>query len=179
MNPGARDATVPVDTKPYKIDRPLYFGEKSKHWQNGGVAFLENDPRPGFFSYGRIYKITNEQFDDVVLQENGLMPGTTDQKIPRPDPGFSSVVFESIYGRIICLENFEGSPVYTFTRPTDIPPGKRYRPSNEYLGTIIAGLVETVPNISQDEIVSYFSKTEAKELGPGGIKNLLKNLERE
>lgn len=176
-NPGARDQTLPLDIRPYEIDRPLYFGEKSGQWQNGGVAFLETAAAPDQVSHGRIYKITDQQFEDVVLQENRLLPGSASQPIARPEPGQSAVVFESIYGRIMCLEILAGSPVYTFTRPTDIPKPRRFRPSVEYLTTIIRGLLETRPEIRRDQIISYFMNTEAAELGAPGIENIINNLE--
>jgi hypothetical protein len=176
-NPGARDDTLPVDIRPYTIERPLYFGEKSSQWQNGGVGFLEIEATPNGSSHGRIYKITDQQFEDVVLQENRLEPGSLAQSIARPEPGQSSVVFETSYGRILCLEILEDTPVFTFTRPTNLPKQQRFRPSIQYLTTIIAGLLETNPNIKQEDVISYFMNTEAAELGPEKIQEVINNLE--
>jgi len=176
-NPGARDATLPVDVRPFRIGHALYFGDEIAGWQNGGVAFLEADPDPLRWSYGRIYKITVEQFNDVVLQENGLTPGNSEVWIPLPDPGQSQVIFDSIYGRIVGLDELAGSPVLTFTRPHDIPPEQRRRPSPQYLKTILSGLLETCPGLRHHDLVPYFMDTEAREFGPEGIKDILADLE--
>lgn len=176
-NPGARDTTPPSDIRPYRFGHALYFGEAIPQWQHGGVGFLSIEPDPEAWSYGRIYRITAEQFDDVVLQENGLTPGASERTIPHPPPGRSQVIFDSIYGRIMCLEELEGSPVLTFTRPRDLPPEQRRQPSPQYLRTILAGLLETNPGIARDELVSYFMGTEAGEFGAQGIMDIIDDLE--
>src|SRR3990170_1609889 len=68
---GCKDKTPPRTDKTIDIPFPLYFAERSSKWNNGGVAFIslsrdENNP-----TVGRMYLITEEQFIDVVKQENG------------------------------------------------------------------------------------------------------------
>src|SRR5436305_7842838 len=67
-NPGCRDKTPPIDNKPIAIHLDLYFAEYSQWW-NGGVAFIKRGNERSK-TLGRIYLITDDQFNDVVLQEN-------------------------------------------------------------------------------------------------------------
>src|SRR5438046_3062218 len=67
-NPGCRDMTPPVADKPVAMDFELYFAGYSKNW-NGAAAFIRRRPTPST-TLGRMYLLTDDQFNDVVLQEN-------------------------------------------------------------------------------------------------------------
>ena len=57
---------------------PIYFGNSSGSWQNGGVTFL--DISQDGQSQGRAYLITRDQFEDVHQQE-GPESEWYDQKV--------------------------------------------------------------------------------------------------
>jgi len=172
-NPGARDQSLPTDKKPYEIDRQLYFAERSEAWHNLGVAFIEIAPKPQRRALGRIYRITREQFEDVFAQENRAPVGRLADTFPSLERGESRIVSDSWYGRLIHLDDLDGEPVYTFTRRSDAPPSRRLRPSKEYLATIIAGLIETNPTMSGEEIIDYLLPTEAGGLGERTLRRIV------
>lgn len=173
VNPGARDRTPPVGDELYRINRRLYFGETSKAWQNRGVAFIEADPDEQAVTLSRIYRITHQQFEDVLAQENRKKPGSLDLRLQDLDPGDSIKVSDSWYGRLICVELYESEPVLTFTSPADLPVDERREPSVEYLTVIINGLLETQSELPDSDIVAYFMQTEAGMLGEDVIRDII------
>jgi len=71
---GCRDPSDPIDEKVMILGHKTYFARKSLRW-NGSPIFLEKQSTCEIVSkptYARMYLITEEQFDDVVAQENYL-----------------------------------------------------------------------------------------------------------
>lgn len=124
-NPGARDASPPSGDRRVDLDHALVFGGPSHTW-HGGPAFLDL-VTPGR-SVGRGWRITREQFADVVAQENKLDPGVvivTDRLL---DEG-GIVLPGARYGRLVPLDPIDGEPAATFTyidRPRERAPDPRY-----------------------------------------------------
>lgn len=122
------DNTPPVEDRPFVFDHPIYFAKSASRWQNGGKAFLNNS-KVGT-AYGRIYKITREQYEEVRCQEG-------------PD-----------YRKKLSLGEIDGVPVYSFTDTRLGVPDKI--PSSEYFSVILAGLRECYDGILSDaEMVRY------------------------
>ena len=91
--PGCRDRSRWTDDCFVMLPGRMYFGRRSAAWENGGVAFFEESERSRV--YMRLYRITREQFEDVVEQEGSA---------------------KDWYGHQICLGCAEnGEPIYTFT----------------------------------------------------------------
>ncbi|MCI0724916.1 MAG: hypothetical protein L0338_39025 [Acidobacteria bacterium] len=68
---GCRDKTPPRADRPLTIDHELFFAGRSEHWQ-GAMAFIK--PERGVeTTLGRMYLITDEQFNQVVRQERGMV----------------------------------------------------------------------------------------------------------
>jgi hypothetical protein len=149
---GCRDHTLPDGDEAIVFTRPIQFKGFSKRW-GGGVAFLDCDslgmrrtgggqPRQGRESYGRMHRITLEQFWEVVEQENALEPAGVERLdlsilevgMPRwiPEAGW--------YDKIVLLGEFNGDPVVTFTGGSDLDLNP---PSESYLATILCGIHQT------------------------------------
>ena len=82
----------------------------------------------------RLYKVTLQQFNDIVAQENGLSPPLPVRhrlkcedlvRLRRERPGSLSVQFEqgwNYYPAVAYLGDHNGAPILTFTcRPEDVP----------------------------------------------------------
>ena len=71
-NVGARNPADPLSVEPVNILGRVLFSNHSTVW-GGGIAFF--DPAATDLVAGRAYLITLEQFNDVVVQENGFSAG--------------------------------------------------------------------------------------------------------
>ena len=114
-----RDTTPPVEDRPFEFDHPVFFAGKSFRWGGKGKAFL--DIEKNGHAFGRIYKITQNQYDEVKRKEG-------------PD-----------YQRKVDLGELDGIPVVSFTNGNN-PVPRRAVPSLEYLNIILDGLKETYPD---------------------------------
>ena len=95
--PGSRDPSPPTEWRRWDdLPHRLFFAHSSPTWDGGGVAFVdfgedlrvagslapaetervapETRPPALGVSY-RLYRVTLEQFNDVLAQENGMVPG--------------------------------------------------------------------------------------------------------
>lgn len=122
------DTTPPAESRPYQFGYPIYFAKKSRQWDNGGVAFLD-ESRSGE-ALGRIYKITKEQYEEVKINEG-------------PN-----------YRKQIDLGEIEGLPVYTFTDTQEIV--HESMPSVRYFTTILEGLKDSYSGIYSDEALTVY-----------------------
>jgi hypothetical protein len=123
------DKSAPLEDKPISIPYELYFGNSSKKWEGGGVAFLKPERKDNIKTLGRMYLITEEKFKEINIQEG---------------PGW--------YDLIINLGTLNGVPIKTFTHSRMFT---RNLPSQEYLQVVEEGIRETYPNLSKDEISNY------------------------
>lgn len=134
-NPGARDPSPPTGDRRIDLDRALVFGGPSHTW-HGGPAFLDL-VTPGR-AVGRGWRITHQQFEDLVAQENKLDPGAVSISGDLLREG-GVALSGARYGRVVPLEPIGGEPVVTFTyidRPHERAPDPRY------LDLLRAGLEE-------------------------------------
>lgn len=122
------DQTPPVEDRPYRFNHNIYFAKSSKRWHNGGVAFLD-DSCDGC-AYGRIYKITREQYEEIKRQEG------------------------CNYTKKIDLGEIEGIPVYSFTDTQKNEPTQT--PSDEYFATILNGLKDCYRGILSDAVIIVY-----------------------
>src|SRR5690348_2984273 len=67
---GCRDKTHPRQSRPLRIRHELFFACNSHLW-NAAMGFVRKAERESD-TFGRMYLITDEQFDQVVRQERGL-----------------------------------------------------------------------------------------------------------
>lgn len=149
---GCRDKTLPIADEQMLIDLPLYFALLKKHWNNGGGCYLGLHQEKGNKTLSRKYLITEEQFIDLVRQENN------DESI---EIDFAKViekgslsVSEGTYGNLIFLGYKDNSPIFTFTTKEEFGIYEIVKPDKLYLKTIINGLSE-IYNYTLDEYIDY------------------------
>ena len=96
--------------------------------------------RPGGRALGRAYLITEEQFADVLAQENWLDPGSV---------GIDGC--EGMYGVVLTLGSIDGHEIRTITQPPDTSLNA---PSDRYVKHIVDGLREAY-GMSDEAIAEY------------------------
>lgn len=146
--PGARDPSPPTADRGVELDRALWFGGPSHTW-SGGPAYLDVDV-PGR-TLARAWLLTHEQFEDVVAQENQLVPGslTVDRRLLEEGgvllPG-------SRYGRLLSLPSVgdDDTPAVTFTY---VERPRSRVPDPAYLAMLGAGLTEL--GLTREEADAY------------------------
>lgn len=134
-NPGARDPSPATGDRRVDLDHALLFGGPSPNWA-GGPAFLDL-VTPGH-SVGRGWRISHQQFEDLVAQENYLDPGSVTISEELLEDG--GVVLPQVrYGRLVPLDPIDGERAVTFTY-VERPPDRA--PDPKYLDLLQAGLEE-------------------------------------
>lgn len=172
---GCLNKQLPRDSRAFTFNRGLTFTFNSLRWNGGGVAFLDKEKNDKT-AYGKIYKITKEQFTHIYMQENGLNPLKDELTIDfdKLNSNKSLLAKNSWYGLILQVDEIDGLPVYTFTNPNNLD--KYNCPSIEYLQTIITG-IKSSRNISNTELKELFSSyngiADSKE-----CSELLKQIEK-
>jgi hypothetical protein len=156
-NPGCRDSTPPLDRLPRLLKFELYFADFSKTWQ-GGAAFIRSNEIAE--TLGRMYLITEDQFNDVVLQENSRPVDGT--RILPPSEQLSCreetlLPVTGKYGRLLLLGDEGGSPIFTFTNRDNLKP---CAPSEAYVKIIAAGIKETYPLLTSEQICDYLLRAD-------------------
>lgn len=135
------DPTPPTDVKPYKIQHHnMYYGNQSERWGGRSVSFLDSDISKDGFAWGRAYRITEEQFEDIwKLEGKG----------------------KNWYHYKLELPSFrDGEKVYTFTNEDADARKKEFSDVSEAYQTVIKlGLKETYPEMTEQAIKEYIEKT--------------------
>ncbi len=162
---GSRDATLPVASRPVRIDRPLGFGWSAHRWENGGVCFVDPHRVDPGATFGRAWLITVEQLTDVWSQENGWVVGEQhiDDAVDLDalETDRSLVADEGWYRRLEYLGSFDGAPMVTITCADPPEPN----PSGQlYLDVVGRGLIETW-DLSPVEAADYL----AASVGNSGV----------
>ena len=102
-----------------------------------------------------MYLITESQFSDIFIQENGNEHISIDfEKVKKHG---SMILRNSWYGNVVYFGNQEGFPIFTFTGYWNIGDEPFVAPSANYLKKLSLGLKETY-NLSKDKIVEYLIK---------------------
>lgn len=153
---GCRDKTNPIKYKNIEIFKKQYFAKSAYRWQDKGVAFVDSKTSSEI-TYGRMYLITDEQFADVVKQENRMKTGENlDLKLQEARHLDHLVIInDSWYGRLLFLGENDGYPIYTFTNIIDVEDEVLTHPSKEYLQMIGSGLYENY-HFTKKELSNYF-----------------------
>ena len=137
-HPPCSDTTPPLAVRAVELPYDMYFGHQSGSWQGKGVSFL--DVTKSGKSLGVAYLITRKQFEHVVYRENS-------GRLQDRECGW--------YEDTIDLEVMDGFEVKTITN-ADI---REYNePSAEYWDTLIRGIHQHWPEMSDSEIVDYLKR---------------------
>jgi len=123
------NSAPPLKSLPVSIPYPMYFGNSSNSWGNGGVCFLDSSCTGN--TLGRMYLITEEQLKHIHSQE-----------------GWN----KDWYDEQIELRYRNGIPIVTLTN-REIR--KMYPPVEKYLEVVRLGLQETYPEMTIREIDEY------------------------
>lgn len=137
---GSRDCTLPIKNSPVSLPYKLYFSGWSDRWDGAG-AFIDTVKDEQAETWGRMYLITDEQFEDVVRQENGVEDMTVDIEEVKKK---GSLIIDggSYYGNLLYAGDEEGYPIFTFTNPKPLSEMTITRPSTPYLAMLIRGFME-------------------------------------
>ena len=136
---GSRDPSPPRGDEPFRFNRPIRFAHHSPRW-NGAVAVLDHEIT-SVGALGRRYLITLAQFADVVAQENER--DVSD--VPVADLAVDEVhpVGDRSHDGLLKVGSDDGTPIVTFTSPSeprDLDPAP---PSPAYLRTIARGISDS------------------------------------
>jgi tetratricopeptide (TPR) repeat protein len=155
----ARDARLPKRSCAVRLGHPLYFAGELSSWGDGGTAFIGAEPCHETPTLGRAYHITASQLCDVFAQENGQPVGSVTFDLGQLRlRGSLQPLPERHYGRLLLLGAIEDQPVVTLTAPVDTRLELRH-PNQEYIMTIITGLLETYPALADGaELVTYLQR---------------------
>ncbi|GMT50033.1 MAG: hypothetical protein IEMM0008_1572 [bacterium] len=154
INIGCRDKSLPKDSRPISIPYLLYFIKQAYPWDYKGVAFIGLDKDEDNPALGRMYLVSEQQFIDVVSQENGNIEMPVIDLKALQKAGSEVIFKDSWYGNIIYIGELESYPIFTFTSSASIDAEPFVAPSYEYLKVIMTGLQETY-HYSNKEIADY------------------------
>lgn len=132
-----KDTSEPIEIRTLEIPYDMYFGNSSGSWDGCGVSFLDTTKKGK--ALGVAYLITIEQFEHIAAEENGgRFPDGT---------GYW-------YEDIIILGELDGYELITITNNK---LRKYHDPCEDYLKTLIRGIKENWPNMTQKEIDTYLN----------------------
>ncbi|KAL7161222.1 hypothetical protein ACSBR2_041803 [Camellia fascicularis] len=175
---GSLDKRPPKEIIWKTVPHRLFFGrDHTKTWGPGGVAFLDPESNSQDKAYLCIYRITLEQFNDVLLQEN--VPGY-DMSSPLFDLTDLDSVMKNQYFPVEALEggwyynvvhmgNENGIPILTMTCTiSDVENFKSGKfplsaPAKGYVNILVRGLEEG-KQLSEEEAMAYILEASTKPL---------------
>ncbi|KAK4477806.1 hypothetical protein RD792_017068 [Penstemon davidsonii] len=175
---GSMDKSQPKEiiwkTFPYRL---FFARDHTATWGPGGVAFLHPKSNVQDKSYLCLYKITLEQFNDVLLQENvtrydmscPLFDLTALQTIQSKECISVDFVQRGWYHNVVYLGMENDIPILTMTCTlSDINSFKSgklpmYPPCKEYANTLVKGLVEG-KQLIEEEALAYIQEASTKPL---------------
>lgn len=153
--PGTRDSAHPSAERALRVPGQIFFGWESATWGGGGVAFL--DPDASGEVLVRAYRLTAEQFTDVMTQE---MHRPVEDS-PLLDLSTLSVTSRlrlgpGRYETVVLLAWIDNEPVLTFTCDTGPHRPRINPPSSRYLDMLSTGLRES-HGLSAAEVAAYLA----------------------
>ncbi|KAK9107258.1 hypothetical protein Syun_023269 [Stephania yunnanensis] len=182
--PGSIDKRLPKDIMWKIMPHRLFFGRSHTcTWGEGGVAFLHPESSIDDKTYMCLYRITLEQFNDLIVQENVLVQENV-QHDSMITPFFDStsldsavtnksIVLEAIkegwYSNVVHLGTEGALHILTMTCSlSDVESFKSGEhplraPSKGYMNTLVRGLVQG-KQLSEDEAISYINGACTKPL---------------
>ncbi|KAK7347341.1 hypothetical protein VNO80_21871 [Phaseolus coccineus] len=166
---GSVNRTLPKEIMWKTFPCDIFFGRDSSYsWGLGGVAFLNPEKKLEGKTHMCMYKISLEQFNDILFQENiisldagsPLFDITTLNAVSDKEFSFQEVVKGAWYGNVVYLGKEQDIPVITMTSSLlDIERFKSGKlplraPNKAYANSLIKGLVEG-EQLSEAEAIAY------------------------
>ena len=152
---GARDASLPTADRAIFLQHQLFFAHQSKRWSGAGICFLDPQRSKSAQTCSRIWRVTTEQFVDIVRQENNDQ--TIDFDCAEVAAAGGARVGKGLYGRFLVLDEIDGEPVMTCTGQKGVDGMRPNPPHADYLTVVAAGLHQTV-GFNRQALRSYFDK---------------------
>jgi hypothetical protein len=152
---GCADAAPPVDDVPLMLPHALYFaGWSARVWGGTSAAFTTLAAESAS-TLARAYLITQQQFVEVVRQENGNRAEVDDFGVKLEaarQQGHARMLATGVYTELVYCGERDGRPMLSFTASANRRDFKR--PSAAYLRVIGTGLKEChrLPN---SEVAAY------------------------
>ena len=134
---GCRDTSDPLESVGVMMSGSVYFAGRSSVWRSG-MAFYDPDVTGEVAA--RAYRITAEQFVDVLAQETRRKPGVTLDLAPAFRGDRFSVGLGG-YSVLVRIGDRDGLPLMTFTADRGANPPLK-PPSAVYLSAMATGLRE-------------------------------------
>jgi len=148
---GCKDTSDPLDEGAMLLPHQTYFARRSLRWSGSPVFMQKNKSNTNVTAYGRMYLITEEQFDDVLAQENYLETDLNlhEARQTAQQQGYCILNHNAWYGTLVFLGTAFSNkttpsshwPVFTFTYHSDqtchLGP-----PSPLYLNTMVKGITQ-------------------------------------
>jgi len=159
VHEGCRDTSPPADDIPLTLAHSLYFAGWSRRvWGGTSAAFvsLAAATPPAL---ARAYPITEEQFVDVVRQENangGVVEDLGRTVTQARRDGHAPLSPTGTYTELVYCGEHDGNPMLTFTASKDRQDFGP--PSAAYLRVVGTGLQES-HLLDTSEVVAYLSDT--------------------
>ncbi|KAK1272463.1 Histone deacetylase 5 [Acorus gramineus] len=169
---GSLDKSLPKETKWKTVPHRLFFARSyTRTWGAGGVAFLHPESNVNEKTHVCMHKITLEQFNDVLLQENSLSQHSTTplfdlsslDSVAESKSMFLKALEGRWYSNVIYLGKDDGIPILTMTCPLESIDGFRSgelpvcTPSKKYAASLVRGLVEDGKQLSEAEALEYIN----------------------
>ncbi|KAH0975801.1 hypothetical protein GBA52_017700 [Prunus armeniaca] len=178
---GSGDKTPPKEIMWKTFPHRLFFGREFTHtWGPGGVAFLNPKSNIQDKTYMCLYRITLEQFNDVLVQENVASFATSSplfdlaalNSVTSEEPHSLQVHSElkrCWYGNVVYLGKESNIPILTMTCTQSDMEGFKSgelavcAPAKNYANSIVRGLVEG-KQLSQEAAMAYIQEASTKPL---------------
>ncbi|OAY72753.1 Histone deacetylase 5 [Ananas comosus] len=181
---GSRDRSSPKDVAWKTVPHRLFFGRSfTRSWGPGGVAFLHPESNSNEKAHICMYKITLEQFNDLLFQENCLVKENCSiQQIESPLFNLSSLDFVSEnkslhlevlkdgwYSNVLYLGKEDDLPILTMT--CGLSDFERFKsgevpltaPAKGYVNTLVKGLTEG-KQLSEAAAIDYINDATVRKL---------------
>ncbi|KAK9278920.1 hypothetical protein L1049_028501 [Liquidambar formosana] len=175
---GSVDRSPPREILWKSVPHRLFFGrDHTRTWGPGGVAFFHPESNTQDKAYVCLYRITLEQFNDILLQENvtsydmssPLFDLTALNSVTNKQSISLEVLKRGWYHNVVYLGKEHDVPILTMTcQLSDIESFKSgkvplHPPSKEYANTLVKGLVEG-KQLSEEEAMAYIQEASTKPL---------------
>lgn len=175
---GARDATpARASVVKWMLNRVFFAYAGESAWGYGGGAMLDIRQSQTYKSCLRLYKVTLQQFNDVIAQENNLAPplpaanwltcGELVQLRQQPHGSLQRKFEDAIYPAVAYLGEHDDAAIVTFTCLTDMANAflsgelPTAPPANTYLTVLRRGLQEL--GLNEEEAIRYWKDIIARQ----------------
>ncbi|XP_059641300.1 histone deacetylase 5-like [Cornus florida] len=175
---GSSDKSSPKESLWKTVPHRLFFGrDHTSAWGPGGVAFLHPESNINDKAHLCLYRITLEQFNDVLLQENvpsydmrsPLFDLTALNSIAKKQYISVEAVKRGWYNNVIYMGKENDIPILTMTctlaDTKSFETGKLplHAPNKDYADTLVKGLVGG-NQLLEEEAIAYIHEASTKPL---------------